>query len=276
MLSKIRKIPRGSLEYLRKLGISPTANDRSIRRLKGIHEGLHAVIVGNGPSLTIADLDRVSDQLSFGSNRVFLAFEKTRWRPTYYSVFDLLVAKNNAREIKELRLPKLLSNLVHPYLSMVDDALWIHEMRNNGKAFAIEPPDFHQQPAPAFSKDAHVGVESGSTVVFSQMQIAYFMGIKHITLLGIDFQFEVRGKLVSTGIAEQKEALVSVGEANHFHPDYRRMGDIWGVPRMVDQHRAFQKAKLEFERVGGSIVNASRKTALNVFPLMKLEDALSR
>ncbi len=58
--------------------------------LRDCHRGRRGFIVGNGPSLRMEDLDRLQSEISFGSNKIYLAFDKTAWRPTYYSVIDVL------------------------------------------------------------------------------------------------------------------------------------------------------------------------------------------
>jgi hypothetical protein len=59
-------------------------------------------VIGNGRSLKVEDLGRVRDEITFASNKGNLAFDETSWRPTYYSVSDVLVAQNNAPAINSL------------------------------------------------------------------------------------------------------------------------------------------------------------------------------
>lgn len=43
-----------------------------------------AFVVGNGPSLAWTNLNLLKGEVSFATNRIHLAYEKTDWRPTYY------------------------------------------------------------------------------------------------------------------------------------------------------------------------------------------------
>ena len=64
------------------------------------------------------------------------------------------------------------------------------------------------------------------------------------------------------------------GEVNHFHPDYRQPREKWFKPKLDVQYRAFQCAKTTFEAAGGRIWNASRQTALDVFPRVDFDEIL--
>ena len=47
--------------------------DAKLKALKDCHRGRRAVIVGNGPSLNVADLERLKDEITFASNKIYLA-----------------------------------------------------------------------------------------------------------------------------------------------------------------------------------------------------------
>ncbi|HOH28077.1 MAG TPA: hypothetical protein PLC40_00245, partial [Candidatus Hydrogenedentes bacterium] len=74
-------------------------NNERLYALKDKHKGGRCVIVGNGPSLAIRDLDRLKDEITVASNRIFLAFSETEWRPTYFTMCDVVVARENKDDI---------------------------------------------------------------------------------------------------------------------------------------------------------------------------------
>lgn len=45
---------------------------------------VRAFIVGNGPSLSITDLELLQNDVSFGCNRISQHYTKTSWRPAHY------------------------------------------------------------------------------------------------------------------------------------------------------------------------------------------------
>ena len=228
--------------------------DKQLLELKEKHIGQRAFIIGNGPSLTISDLNSLKDEITFGSNRIYLAFEETDWRPSYYSVLDQLVAQNNAHIIETLELKKIFGSGVKQHFSSNIDAIYVNE---------LIPPVTDNRIEFKFSKDLMVGSYGGWTVVYLQMQLAYYMGIKELYLTGIDFKFEhskSTGKKNSDG-----EILKQENESNHFHPLYRLPGEEWSIPRLDYQCQAFTVAKKSFEESNGIVRNASRVTALHVF-----------
>ena len=60
--------------------------NEKIAQLKDRNAGGRCFIVATGPSLKMEDLDTLNQQgeYSIGVNRIYLAFDKTDWRPDYY------------------------------------------------------------------------------------------------------------------------------------------------------------------------------------------------
>lgn len=245
------------------LGIPITKNDFKIKSLKNKHLGRRCFIIGSGPSLKVEDLDKLKNEVTFACNKIYLAFESTDWRPTYYSVYDVLVAENNKQEIQSLNSFKIFGESVKPYFD-VDSAIWIKELGQ---------PCINDEYTCNFSENCLVGANGGWTVIYLQMQLAYYMGIREIYLLGLDFKFDVpeaTGKNCISGAILRHQ-----GEINHFHPDYRKPNETWTMPLLELQYKAFAEAKFRFEKHGGMIFNASRKTALDLFPLVNIDHVLS-
>lgn len=250
-----------------KLGYPLSRRDRRIAGLADRHRGQRAFILGNGPSLQVSDLDLLQDEITFASNKIYLAFDDTPWRPTYYSVIDVLVARNNRDAILRLdELDHLHSVKVQHVLGQAHGGIYIDTL----------PQLPLLGPHPGFSGDLLAGCFSGSTVIYLQLQLAFFMGIREVYLLGIDFSFEVPKGSVTEQRTEHGEAVISSqGEVNHFHPEYRKPGETWTMPKLEAQKRAFRCARQAFERAGGRLVNASRRTALETLPLGDLDAVLA-
>ena len=56
-------------------------------------------VVGNGPSLNQHEMDELVDIPSFAANAIYLIFERTSWRPNYYSCVDTVVLPDRKEEI---------------------------------------------------------------------------------------------------------------------------------------------------------------------------------
>ncbi len=240
-------------------GIPLSSHDRRLHQLKDRHRGRRAFVIGAGPSLVTGDLDRLHDEITFASNKIYLAFDNTAWRPTYYSVIDVLVARNNAEKIRSQKLTHIHSAHVRPVLGEDPRFLYLHHLL---------PIPFAGAPAPGFSRDLLCGVYGGHTVIYLQLQLALYMGIREAYLIGVDFSFDVPGEAVTDSKTELGETVIrSRGEVNHFHPDYRKSGETWTMPHLDEQRLAFRRAGQAFEAAGGRLVNASRRTKLDVLPV---------
>jgi hypothetical protein len=249
-------------QWLARRGLRITPSQWQLERFRNHHAGQRAFVIGNGTSLTTEDLDLLTGEVTFGSNKVYLAFDQTEWRPTYYHVSDVLVAENNRDRINELRLTKLFARCVYGTFADRRDIIWLDELP--------QPPTGSP---PGFSTDCTLGVNGGFSVVYHQLQVAFHMGIREVYLIGVDFSFTLPEN--DAGETAHGRSLISNGEVNHFHPEYRQPGESWTEPRLDEQIRAFAVARKVFERAGGRLVNASRYTKLTALPRAELEAVLA-
>jgi hypothetical protein len=224
-------------------------NYRKLKYYKNIHQGKRAIVIGNGPSLLIDDLDKLHNEITFASNKIFLAFDQTSWRPTYLSCSDILVAKNNKDILNKLKLTKIFGDSVKSEFNN-NKIIWLAESSKLG-----------------FSKDCLSVVYGGYSVIYHQLQLAAYMGIKEIFLIGVDYSFNI--PIPSNEICMHGEIIVSNGEINHFHKNYRQPGETWTMPRLDKQLEAFKCAEENFE---GKIYNASRITKLDVFEKINFDN----
>jgi hypothetical protein len=237
-------------------------NQRRLAQLKDRHLGQRCFIIGNGPSLLVQDLDRLKKEITFASNRIYLAFDQTGWRPTYYTVIDILVAEQYAQTISTLPLKKILSSDIRFAMPFVKDVTWVHSLDN--------PTIEDDKVNPLFSHNLRMGAYGGWTVIYLQLQIAFYMGIREVYLLGVDFNYEI--PTPSGEMSIHGPVIKQQGQQNHFHPDYRKPGERWTMPRPDIQYRAFLSAKKAFELQGGKIYNASRTTFLDVYSLVDFDE----
>lgn len=223
-------------------------NARRIEKLRGRHRGRRAVIIGNGPSLKVEDLTRLQGEITFAANKIFLAFDRTPWRPTYYNVEDPLVIQQNYEKINSLGgFPKLLARHANGY--------WVQDEWTILYDLMVLPEDRF----PEFSPSPHQGLNCGFSVCISSLQWAWFMGITEIYLIGVDFSFTVPK-------ADPAGMIRSEGEVNHFLPGYRAPGEKWQIPNLDLQERAFAQARDWLAARGVKVFNATRGGKLEVFP----------
>jgi len=251
------RLARNAQKYLAAHGLPVTANDRKLFSLKNKYKGRRCFVIGNGPSLQISDLEKLKDEITIASNKIYLAFPDTEWRPTYYTISDIVVAENNRKSIIRLPFDKYVTRRAK-HLFGRDPGFVYYDMATGEGG---EEPETYN---PKFSKDITQFIAGGFSVTLVNLQLAYYFGVREVYLIGTDFSFTVPQRTRPN--SSYGKVLVSDGEVNHFLPNYRQTGETWTRPRLDLQLVAFEKARLEFEAVGGKILNASRSTKLDVFP----------
>lgn len=224
-----------------------------LRKLKNIHKNKRAFILGNGPSLCVKDLNKIKDEITFAANKIYLAFGETSFRPKYYFVEDLLVYEQNIKEISNIKQIKFF-----PTVALKNAKV------KNGIYYKLVYENYYPS-FPNISNDISKEVFWGATVIYTMIQFAIYMGIKELYLIGLDFNF-----IVPKG-QENSNEIVSSGEINHFHKDYRKLGEKWNHPKLEEQYNAFLKVREYCEKNEIKIYNASRSTKLDIFELKNVE-----
>ncbi len=232
-------------------------------RLKTARKKNRVFIIGNGPSLTEDDLCLLHEKKedSFAFNKIYLIFEESNFRPTYYMVEDTLVAENNAEKIDSLiGFHKFYPEHLLRTLKLSEEVL----------LFGLNLPDSNNEVA---TLPTHEPTDFGwgSSVTCTAIQAAIFMGYSQIHLLGVDFNFEWSGENISN-----KNVLIGKGEKNHFHKDYRPIGEKWNVPKMNISGSQYVMLKEFAKNMGINIINSTRGGELEVFDRTPLEKVLNQ
>lgn len=233
------------------------SNRRRWSSLRDQHRGERIFIIGNGPSLSLADLDllHARRELGFAFNKIYLAFDRTPFRPTYYLVEDDLVARNCRDRIRQLRgFTKFFPDFLLPTLGPPDDECVLF-------SFHVQPPGRFE---PAFSLEPLL-VHSGYTCTYSALQLALWMGCNRIILIGVDFHFALAP-------TDAEGRHVDHGERNHFLPEYRQNGERWNAPYLEQTRRAYELARSVASERNVEILNATRGGKLEVFPRVPFDE----
>lgn len=233
-------------------------NNERLLALKDRHVGRRAFVIGNGPSLRVEDLDRLKGEITFASNKIFLAFDQTDWRPAYINMCDEVVARNNKQKLMALPLAKIFADSVRKYMWEDPEAIFV-----NVKASKDDQSDL-------VGWDLVRGTYAGHSVVNLSLKIAWYMGIREVYAIGCDHNFTVPDSKTGEKIMHT-EVLVSQGERNHFHPDYRPVGETWTVPELDVMAEEFAYAGEVYRRTGGFVKNASRFSKLEVWEKVEFD-----
>lgn len=159
-----------------------TKHGKEILALKDSHKGEKCFVIGNGPSLTAEDLNRLQDSgiPTFAMNRVFNIFPQTNWRPMYYISEDILILKDIVKDVDTIpsKIKFIPVNLNWYEDIDVKDALY----------FCM---DYNSELKESFglSLDCAHSVRCRGTVTSTCIQFAIYMGFTEIYLLGIDHNY---------------------------------------------------------------------------------------
>ncbi|MCM3412430.1 6-hydroxymethylpterin diphosphokinase MptE-like protein [Metabacillus litoralis] len=248
----VKKIIQGhqyKLKTLTKNLLFPyTRNGKKLEELKNVQEGKRCFIIGNGPSLTAQDLDKLKSEITFAFNRIYFMFNKTDWRPTYYCSEDDKTIFNSRKEINNLNLDYKLFPINFPrdYNIHFDQGMY----------YILKFGD--KQNEPMFSKDIVRGIYWGNTVAYTAIQLAVYMGFKEIYLLGVDHNF-------SKMINNKGEVIIDKTAKDYFTNEYNSDKEDLYIPNVEVSTKAFKAAKKYADKNNIKIYNATRGGKLEVF-----------
>lgn len=233
--------------------------------LKDKHKGERCFVIGNGPSLTAEDLELLKGEITFAANRIYMLFDRTDWRPTYYFCVDNMLYGADHRKINkidaELRFIPLERALeageVYGQITYYNRGVNYLKIKD-GKSVWGDPE---------FSDNVVENVCGGATVIYDILQFAVYMGFSQIYLLGVDCS-------ISLEVFEDGSVVHHDIGKDHFDDDYSK--GIFVLPAPLYASRlAFQKAKKICESRGITIKNATRGGLLEMFERVCLDELLS-
>lgn len=159
-----------------------------IEKLHNSKLGEACIIVGNGPSVKMSDLDLIakSGMDSFAANRIFDILDKTEWCPTYLSVMDpgFILGIENTHTPEEYGKQIENSDIKYAFLTY----LLKNKMPECEKVMYIFSPlaNLFSKDIMPFSEDSSKYVSDLGNVTPYSIQIAYYLGYRKIYLYGMD------------------------------------------------------------------------------------------
>lgn len=226
--------------------------------LKKTKLGKRCFIIGNGPSLTLDDLEKLKNEDCFAANSIYKLFNKTEWRPTYYVSQDIKVLDDLSGDLDLIadacKFVFLNSGVCKRYPGIFN--------RENVYAFFVNTFDDGVS-FPGFSYDIVKEVAEGYTVTYACMQMAVYMGYSEIYVLGCDHNYTLTYAIDGS---VRTDPLVS--------NNYMKLMDhgLINLPRLDKTTIAYKKARMECEKSGVRIVNATRGGKLDVFERVNFDD----
>ena len=244
------------------------------------------IVVGNGPSLNQHDLDELVGIPSFAANAIYLIFERTNWRPDYYSCVDTVVLPDRKEEIS-----KWIDRLTHT-LFFFPEKIYTHDCagspvcvknyikpRPNARFFKTQMLDLKGPQENVFSLSKDDFIVEPMTVTITLMQLAVKLGAKRIFLIGCDTEYEIpeTAKVLDKddNRVDKRIVLDEDNDPNHFDPRYFGKDKLWHTPNPKLMISHYEKSYDVCLQNGIEVFNAGKGGKLEVFPRVDFEKALS-
>lgn len=216
---------------------------RELSKYRDIHKGERCFIVATGPSLTGEDYLKLQNEITIGVNGLCLWFKEKKMETDYFVVSDDDVF-NRVRETlcsaqkTEVFISERISSAqnIPDYFHQFPVDIW--------NRFAID--DLQKK----MSNDISICSYDEETVVFHAIQLAIYMGIEEIYLLGTDCNYN---QTKTYAVDHGKKAEKTLG---------------------FKMLHAYQVAKRYEDKFGFKIYNATRGGMLEIFPRVNLDKLL--
>ena len=250
---------------IRVLSSEKNSNYKMLKDLRNRHFGERCFIVATGPSLRIEDVEKLENEITFSLNSIFMIFDKTKWRSTYYLCMDELHLENVLRQYgdefdkvcKEYKFFNSNSQkTIASSKNMITKALFLPVSRVNRLDYVpgMRRDRFY------YRKDPVMGIYNSGTITNSAIILAMYMGFKTIYLLGTDCNYKTKvrhiGKDWNDDVwTESQIDLIELRMRNGF----REIADI-AEKEGVKIYNATRGGMLEdFERVDFDTIDFGRK-----------------
>jgi len=231
-----------------------TAGRRSRRRLQRLRDqyrGQRCFIIGNGPSLNDMDLSPLRNEVTFGLNRGYLLADRIGAPTTFLVAVNRYVVEQFSSDLLGSGSTTFVSWRSRRYLPSGSDVIFVRRSR----LFTFSPnPATH-------------GAWEGATVTYVAMQLAFHLGFSIVVLIGVDHSFASKGPA-------NKLVTATTEDLNHFDPGYFGPGVEWQLPDLEVSEAAYRIARQQFASAGRTILDATVRGQLAVFPKVEFEDLM--
>jgi len=243
----IKKLIKKSENLAWTLTETGRANYQQLEGFRNMALGKRCFVMGNGPSLMKSDLTLLKNEITIGSNGLFLIFDKMGFKPTFLTVEDGLVAEDRAEELNKVRgTQKLFPRDLSQWLKHDHETTYINFIRGFRKK-------------PKFTTNLAKNAYWGGTVSYLNLQLAYYIGCNEIYMIGFDHNYKIKDKIEKNVILSQRL------DENHFHPNYFGPGYRWHDPMVWRMELAYTVARKFFLERDVNIYNATVGGNLEVF-----------
>ena len=202
--------------YLRKLFwksqllIDPYIYSNSLKYWKNSKNSLlgkRGFVIGNGPSLRMNDLDKIKNDFSIASNKIYLAFNETDWHPNICTIADRLLWNKIKYEFQN-------------HFSQIFISSSFFDYPNNIDCIKIPLLGEWKGHKSIISNNILDGIYTFRTITIANLQIAMHLGLNPIYIIGCDHYYSGEDSSSESNIKTTVEK-----QSNHFIKGYREEGE---------------------------------------------------
>lgn len=239
------------------------SSDKILKRnekFKRLHAGKRCFIIGNGPSLRLDDLMKLSSEITMACNGIINVYKRISWRPTYFFAEDNVFLEENVSDEKALK--NLLKNCKYCFTTLRNNLYDKYTDRYGNLFYLLPILPQEKNGYMKFSEDICNNIFSAGTTLYTMMQVAVYAGISELYLIGVDYSF--RREMHADG-------SISVNEDVKNHMKYIEQVEkgTYAVDLIMEGYLC---AKKYAEEHGIKIYNATRGGKLEVFERVNFDE----
>lgn len=232
-------------------------NEQTLRGLKNRYQGKRIFIVCNGPSLKPEDLERIhqAGEYSFGCNRIHYIYDKTNWRPTFFTMMDI------GPLAKRIDIMRCCPAELQFYRQDAYTTIRKTGRDNICLLDTLDSPELLDHPQ--FMEDPLKKIYFIETTTYCMIQLAVYMGFSELYIIGCDNNYSIN--VLKDG------TRVETGASSYFSGFGDKNDNATTVSRIWANNVAYETAQKYALEHGIRIMNATRGGHLEAFPRVEFD-----
>jgi len=222
------------------------SNSDKLKLYENKYKGQTCYLLANGPSLKKMDLSFLENKISFGLNRIYLAYDDLKFTNNFLVSINKLVLSQFSDDINSLKITKFLNWECRNHFDL--------NMENN---LFVYKSFFGKK----FGKKMNTSINPAATVTYAALQIIYYMCFQKVIIIGMDHNFITKDK----DQPNKTEVVTEEEDINHFHPNYFPKGSKWETPDLTSSEYFYRIAKTVFENDKREIFDCTENGKCEIF-----------
>lgn len=161
-------------------------NAKLLESLKDKHKGQRCFVIATGPSLTLNDVEMLRDEVTIGVNSIYRLYDKTDFRPTYYTVLDEEAQKNSESNIDKYKVLSTAGTFMNNLRRIQRPDVYYIPLCYQNHWFKLGDNRFDYSKNLKYCTDLLWGFYDKYTVTNVAIDLAIYMGCEEIYLIGVD------------------------------------------------------------------------------------------